>query len=163
MSVRPLPDDPSAPQVQAMIDVRSDERLVGAPGDYSTAAVETMRADGSDHQVCIALEWPARVNHTPELRTVRMLISPDDAAGLAEVLAHTARWLTARATRDQLLAACLDVLNDPAVQARYPRGLTFAGDVLIEIRAKYGADAFPGATFLTVADVLAAHDQEHGQ
>lgn len=94
MNVRPLPDDPSAPMVQSMIDARSDEWLLSAPGDYSTCAVETMRADGTDHQVLVAVEWPVRVNHSDEIRTVRLLIAPSDALGLARRIAHTVQWLS---------------------------------------------------------------------
>lgn len=160
---RPLPDDPTRAQVAAMLDVLDAEWLLLADGDFSSAAVETMKADGTGHQIAIALELPCRVNNTTDLRTVRLLIGPEDAAGLAETLTHTATWLLARAMQEQLLDACLDVLTDDEVLTRHPRGLTFAGDVWNEVVAKYGAEAFPGATFLTVADVLARHDRERGQ
>ena len=67
------------------------------PGDYQAAAVEAMRYDGSDWQRMIALEWPARRNHGKEHAVLRLMISPGDALGLAEVLTHTADWLKAAA------------------------------------------------------------------
>lgn len=93
--IRPLPEDPSGPTVEAMFDIRSTEWFVAAGGDYQTAAVETMKADGSAWQRLVALEWPARVNNSDERRTIRLLIDPDDALGLAQVLAQTALWMKA--------------------------------------------------------------------
>lgn len=92
---RPIPGDPGGVDVVAMFDARSDDWILTAPGDYQTAAVEAMRSDGSDHQPCIILEWPGRRNHTDEHVTVRLMMSPGDALGLAEVLAHSASWLKA--------------------------------------------------------------------
>lgn len=94
-SIRPVPSDPTGDQVLAMLDLRSQDWLLSAPGDYQTGAVEAMRNDGTDYQRLVALEWPARPNHGTETTTVRLLISPEDALGLAEMLAHTARWLMA--------------------------------------------------------------------
>jgi len=82
-----------------MMDLGSDEWLLSDVGDYHTAAVETMQKNGSNWQQVIALEWPCRVNHTGDLRTLRLMISPEDAIGLAEVLEHSARWLIAQRTR----------------------------------------------------------------
>lgn len=90
---RPLPEDPSGPMVAAMFDVRSEEWLMSDAGDYQTAAVEAFREDGSGFNRLIALEWPGRVNHSTERRTIRLLIAPEDAEGLSIVLAHTAAWL----------------------------------------------------------------------
>lgn len=92
---RPLADDPSAVVVSEMFDARSEDWVLMADGDYRAAAVETFRDDGSGHQPGIALEWPGRRNHTDELVTVRLLMSPDDALGLAEVLAHAGTWMAA--------------------------------------------------------------------
>lgn len=93
MSLRPLPNDPSGMQVESMFDLRSEEWWLTDGGDYQTAAVEAMTNDGSNHQTLIALEWPARLNHSTEVKRLRLLIHPDDALGLASVLAHTAAWL----------------------------------------------------------------------
>lgn len=76
-----------------MLDLGSDEWLLAAEGGYHTAAIETFKNDGSGYQRVIALEWPARVNHSDERRTVRLMVSADDALGLANVLTHTANWL----------------------------------------------------------------------
>lgn len=101
MTLQPLPDDPSASEIESMLDLRSDEWWLSTAGDYQTAAVEAMKADGTDHQTLIALEWPARRNHGTDHKTIRLLIHPDDAAGLAQVLTHTARWLDARRRRSR--------------------------------------------------------------
>ncbi len=93
MTLRPLPDDPDRDVIASMMDLANDEWLLTAAGDYSAAAGETMKKDGSDYQRLVMLEWPARVNKTQEHRTVRLLISPEDALGLCDVLAHTARFL----------------------------------------------------------------------
>lgn len=93
--IRPLPDDPTGPLIAAMFDLRGTDWLLSAVGDYQTGAVETMRRDGSGYQRAVALEWPARRNHSDEEVTVRLLMSPEDALGLATVLAHTARFLLA--------------------------------------------------------------------
>lgn len=89
---QPIPGDPSAVQVAAMFDAGGDW-LVTAPGDYQTAAVQAMQRDGSHLQNVVILEWPTRRNHSDEHVMVRLIISPDDALGLAQVLAHTARWM----------------------------------------------------------------------
>lgn len=94
---RPIPGDPSFAHVESMLDIEGEEWWLTAPGDYKTAAVETMRFDGSDWQRMIALEWPARRNHGQEFKIIRLMISPGDAAGLADVLNHTAKWLLAAA------------------------------------------------------------------
>lgn len=48
--------------------------------------------------------------------------------------------------------ACREVMGDPEVQARYPKGLT-AADVLTEIRVKR-PDAFPLVSWLDVHDEM---------
>jgi len=90
---RPLAGDPDADMVVAMFDANADDWILTTAGDYQTAAVEAMRSDGTGHQACVILEWPGRRNHTDDEVTVRLMISPDDALGLAEVLTHSARWL----------------------------------------------------------------------
>lgn len=54
-----------------------------------------------------------------------------------------------------MLDACREVMRDEAVTARYPKGLNSA-DVLKEIRAKHGDDAFPLCTVIDVADEMRA-------
>lgn len=93
---RPLPDDPDGPTVARMFDARSSDWVVAAPGDYHAAAAETWRKDGTGWQQVVVLEWPGRRNHTDEHVRVRLMIDPEDALGLADVLAHSARWLLAR-------------------------------------------------------------------
>jgi hypothetical protein len=91
--LRPIEGDPGAPMIESMFDLRSQEWLLTGGGEYQTAAAEVMKADGSDWQRVVILEWPARVNHEhgPDAeRTVRLMISPMDALGLAEVLANSA-------------------------------------------------------------------------
>jgi len=89
---RPLPGDPGAEQTMAMFDADS-EWILTAPGDHTTAGVEVMKNDGSNHQRCVALQWPGRLNRTTELTTVQLLMSPGDALHLAHNLAHTATWM----------------------------------------------------------------------
>lgn len=93
----PVPGDPSSHLILDMFDARSDEWLLSDGGDYQTAAVEVFKADGTNLQRLIALEWPARVNNSTERRTVRLLIDPEDAEGLADVLAHSVAWLASLA------------------------------------------------------------------
>lgn len=93
MELRPLPGDPDEQTVRAMFDLRGELWHVAAPGGYQSAAVETMKADGSQWQRLVALEWPGRVNNSDELVTVRLLIAPEDAMNLALVLAHTGSYL----------------------------------------------------------------------
>lgn len=53
-----------------------------------------------------------------------------------------------------LLDACREVMQDPEVGKRYPRGLT-AADVLDEIRLKHPG-AFPLVSWLDVHDEMKA-------
>lgn len=95
MEIRPIPSDPNAATVRSMFDLRGELWHVARAGEYQTAAVETMKNDGTNWQRLVALEWPGRVNNSDEETILRLLISPEDAMGLAEVLAHTAVWLRA--------------------------------------------------------------------
>lgn len=93
MSIRPVPQDPDAPMIAEMFDLRDEEWYCSAPGEYQTAAVETMKRDGSSWQRSVALEWPARINNSDETKIIRLLVSPEDAIGLADALATSAAWL----------------------------------------------------------------------
>lgn len=92
MTMRPIPGDPGAESIEAMLAI-SDDWLLTAGGGYETGAVETMTKDGGNFLRAIALTWPARRNHTTDQVTVRLLISPEDAIGLAANLVHTADWM----------------------------------------------------------------------
>lgn len=52
-----------------------------------------------------------------------------------------------------LIEACLVVMYDPEVKARYPEGM-IGHEVLHEVRAHFGEDAFPLASTLDVIDEL---------
>jgi hypothetical protein len=95
VTIRPIPGDPAEAQVVAAFDLRDEAWLLSAPGDYEAAAVEVFKQDGSNYQRLVAVQWPARLNNGTERVTVRLLIAPEDAEGLAGVLQHTARWLKA--------------------------------------------------------------------
>ena len=60
-------------------------------------------------------------------------------------------------TRDELLAAAREVLLDPTLP---PGRTTFAGDLLVEVRRRRGADAFPGVTVPILSDVLVVAHRE---
>lgn len=75
--------------------------LLGTAGDYEAFAVESMTRDGRNWQRAIALRWPARINKTDERVLLRLIISPEDAEGLAEVLTHTATWLRSLAALEE--------------------------------------------------------------
>lgn len=93
--LRPIDEDPSGETVARMFALGDAEWLLSAGGDYQTAGVEVFNRDGGNYNKLVALEWPSRVNRSDELRTVRLLIAPEDAVGLALVLISTARWLVA--------------------------------------------------------------------
>jgi hypothetical protein len=93
---RPIPGDPGAVHVEAMFDARAERWILASAGDYQSAAVQAIRADGTMLQNCVALEWPGRINHTDECVTVRLLMSPEDAVELAKVLQHSGLWMLAR-------------------------------------------------------------------
>ena len=94
MKIRPVPNDPSIVEVTAMLEA-NEEWYLTRPGEFQTAAVETMKRDGSDWQRLILMTWPARHNYGDEDEEVRLAISVEDAAGLVETLTHTIKWLRA--------------------------------------------------------------------
>jgi hypothetical protein len=79
-----------------MLDTRGDDWIVTAGGDYSAVAVQAAAPAAVVGQELVALQWPGRRNHTDQQVTVRLLMAPEDALGLAQVLAHTARWVLSR-------------------------------------------------------------------
>lgn len=93
---KPVPDDPDAPTVETMFDAKSPDWILTATGDYETAAAQAMSDDGSNMQNVVILQWPGRRNHTTEFLTVRLMMSPEDAVGLGEVLLHTGLWMRAK-------------------------------------------------------------------
>lgn len=93
---RPLPDDPDRDVVARMFDASSPDWVLGAPGDYQAAAAEAWKRDGSGWQQVVVVEWPGRRNHTDEHVRVRLMISPEDALGLADVMRHAASYLLGR-------------------------------------------------------------------
>lgn len=102
-TLRPIPGDPGAAEIVAAFDLAGDDWLLSTPGEYMTGAAETMQDDGSNWQRVVILEWPCRRNHDhgPDAAmTLRLMVSPEDALGLAEVLAHTAAWLLGLASAD---------------------------------------------------------------
>lgn len=98
--IRPIAADPSFDIVDAMIEA-DQSWLLAAAGDYDTFAIESMTRDGRNWQRAIAVRWPARINKTDEHVLLRLIISPDDAIGLAEVLTRTARWLQSLAALEE--------------------------------------------------------------
>jgi hypothetical protein len=100
VDIRPLPNDPSIVEVKAMLEA-TDEWYLTRPGDFQTAAVETMQNDGSGWQRLILMTWPARHNHGDEDEDVTLAISVDDAVGLVKTLLHTIKWLKAAEERGQ--------------------------------------------------------------
>lgn len=52
-----------------------------------------------------------------------------------------------------LLDACRSVMSEPDVMRRYPYGLT-PREILKEIRARHGADAFPFVSTIDVAEEM---------
>lgn len=52
-----------------------------------------------------------------------------------------------------LLDACRDIMSDKTVLARYPEGLD-AAEILTEIRAKHGSDAFCLCSVLDIANEM---------
>lgn len=52
-----------------------------------------------------------------------------------------------------LMEACREVMADPAMRSRYPEGL-MARDILGEIRAKHGDDAFALCSIIDVCDEM---------
>lgn len=94
--LEPLPYDPSAFEVQSMLDLHEGEPwFMTDAGEYDTFALYAMKADGTNPQILVALQWPTRINRTDTKQVVQMLIHPDDAKGLAEILTATTDWLDA--------------------------------------------------------------------
>lgn len=62
-------------------------------GDYHAAAALAADADGTNQRPIIVLEWPARLNHSEQRETIRMLIDPEDAFAISGLLMHSVRWL----------------------------------------------------------------------
>ena len=91
--MRPIPGDPDSEEIVAMFDLRDEEWWLTAGGEYMSAAGETMQAGGKAWQRVVMLQWPTRLNHGTEEKTIRLLISPEDAIGLGQVLLHTGNWL----------------------------------------------------------------------
>jgi hypothetical protein len=89
--IRPVPGDPSAKEIAAEFEFAAENWVLADFGDYQTAAAQVRRTDGG-WEPMVVLEFPGRYNKTKTRTRVRM-ISPEDAAGLAEVLAHTTGWL----------------------------------------------------------------------
>jgi hypothetical protein len=92
MKIRPIPNDPSIVEVKGMLEA-TDGWFLTRPGEFASAAVETMQFDGSGWQRLILMTWPARHNHGDEDADVTLAISVDDAIGLVETLLHTITWL----------------------------------------------------------------------
>lgn len=91
--VRPVHGDTKGFLVgQRLVSLAGKAWFASDGGDYQTYAVEARNKATGTWDLLVALEWPGRVIGTEDRSTVRMLIHPEDAAGLAEVLAHTARW-----------------------------------------------------------------------
>lgn len=93
--LRPLPFDPSREEVQSFVDmaVETGEWWLLNAGEYSSAAVETMKEDGSNFQRAVLVSFPVKRNKTHEEKQLYLLMHPDDAEGFAERLAETARWM----------------------------------------------------------------------
>ena len=93
MGIRPIPEDSSSEEVKLVLEQFDDSWALANAGDYMTFAVDAFKNDGSNHQKLLALVFPARLNNTDEDITIRLLLSPEDAQGLAETMAHTVAWL----------------------------------------------------------------------
>lgn len=52
-----------------------------------------------------------------------------------------------------LMEACIEVMNDRQIALKYPQGMN-SGDILTEIRAKHGDDAFAFCSILDVHDEM---------
>ena len=79
---------------------RADHQVSGEAGlEYTGKHQRAQRITdqtGDDNRLAsnaIAQAAPARRNHGTEETEIRLMISPEDAIGLAENLTHTARWL----------------------------------------------------------------------
>jgi hypothetical protein len=94
--LEPLSYDPSKMIVKSMLDLHEGEPwYLSNGGEYDTFAVYAFKKDGTDGEILVALQWPTRINRTDIKKFVQLLIHPDDARGLAEVLNSTCDWLDA--------------------------------------------------------------------
>lgn len=91
--LRPLPGDQAGAQVQELLDLADGDWYLAADGEYETAAAEAWRNDGQNFQQVVLITFPARRNHHAEPSAVRLMLSPEDAVGLALNLVHTATWM----------------------------------------------------------------------
>lgn len=90
----PIPDDPTGMLILDSMDANADNWILTQAGDYYTGAVALYRRDERNGEPVIALEWPGRYNKTDKATKVRLFIAPEDAVGLAQVLLHSAGWLS---------------------------------------------------------------------
>jgi hypothetical protein len=90
---RPIPDDPGTAHVLSMIDAHEGDPWLIHTGDLDTFAAETMNRDGSGFDRVVLVQIECRENHTTTPRLLRVVLSPEDAAKLAGMLAHTGLWL----------------------------------------------------------------------
>lgn len=93
--ITPHPEDNSKDIVLEVFAMdKEDEWWLTEEGEYKTAAGLLVRYSDTDNpEVMVMLEWPMRRNKSQESKTLRLLIHPDDAKGLSEVLEHTAIWI----------------------------------------------------------------------
>lgn len=89
----PFEFDNSAGEIAAAIDARAGNWWLTDVGDYHAAAALAADADGTNQRPIIVLEWPARLNHSEQRETIRMLIDPEDAFAISGLLMHSVRWL----------------------------------------------------------------------
>lgn len=92
-NMRPLENDPTKEIVRDAFDMNNAEWWLTDEGEYQTAAAEMMKFDGTNFSRVVILEWPARLNKSKETKTLRLAMSPQDALGLAQVMAYTAMWM----------------------------------------------------------------------
>jgi hypothetical protein len=101
MTLRPLPDDPSGPEIESIMDLSSDEWLLANEGEMNLGMVAAMKADDSGYQELLAIEFPVRVNNSTETRTLRLLLDESSATTLIEEMLHPLAWLRARRKMNQ--------------------------------------------------------------
>lgn len=94
--LRPFGDDTAAAEVISILELDSEDWEYTEAGDYQSACIQAFANDGSNCQTLVALTWPVRNRTTGKTSTLRLLISPADAIGMAEILTHSVRWLKAR-------------------------------------------------------------------
>lgn len=98
----PHPLDSAADQVGEYLPL-DETWAVTAPGDYHAGAVLAIHKATGNSRALVAITIPARLNHTDELVTIRLLIDPEDVTGIAEAISGAARWIR----------SCRDVGYDP--------------------------------------------------